>query len=155
MPAQEGIDDGGVLGGGHLEVEAGALVEAHRLATNKRRGARQLRHGNAFPHACWRRVAGDRYPDYGEYTAEPAALTVYPGSARSASASAVAEEDAARRAALKQVRGLRGLEYRDFRNRLAGYLQRRGFGYDVIRPIVDELWRAQGTSAPDEATWDD
>jgi regulatory protein len=67
---------------------------------------------------------------------------------------AVSEEEAARRAALKQVRALRGLAYRDFRNRLAGYLQRRGFGYDVIRPIVAELWQRQGGAVPDEP-WDD
>ena len=63
----------------------------------------------------------------------------------------VAEEDAARQAALKKERSLRGLEYRDFRNRLAGYLQRRGFGYDVIRPVVNELWQQQGAIVPDDA----
>ena len=27
-----------------------------------------------------------------------------------------------------------------FLRRLGGYLQRRGFGFDIIRPIVDQLW---------------
>ena len=65
----------------------------------------------------------------------------------------VSEEEAARRAALKKARSLRGLDYQQFRNRLAGYLQRRGFGYDVIKPVVNELWQQQGTPVPDDA-WD-
>ncbi|MGH2588243.1 MAG: regulatory protein RecX, partial [Dehalococcoidia bacterium] len=43
------------------------------------------------------------------------------------------EERSARKAALKKARGLHGLEYPAFRTRLAGYLVRRGFGYDVVR----------------------
>lgn len=58
--------------------------------------------------------------------------------------------DAARQAAQKKARSLRGLDYPQFRNRLTGYLQRRGFGYDVIRPIIQEMWSAQGPSAPDD-----
>lgn len=64
----------------------------------------------------------------------------------------VSEEDAARQAALKKARSLRGLEYQQFRNRLAGYLQRRGFGYDVIKPVVNELWQQQGAAVPED--WD-
>ncbi len=66
----------------------------------------------------------------------------------------LSEEDAARRAALKKVRGLQGLDYQQFRTRLAGYLARRGFGYDVIRPVVSALWRQQGPPVPDDATWE-
>lgn len=62
----------------------------------------------------------------------------------------VSEEDAARRAAEKKARTLRGLDYQQFRTRLAGYLQRRGFGYDVIRPVIAELWQAQGAPLPDD-----
>lgn len=51
----------------------------------------------------------------------------------------------AREAAEKKARSLRGLDYPTFRNRLAGYLGRRGFGYDVIAPVVRELWEAQGS----------
>lgn len=69
-------------------------------------------------------------------------------------AATVPEEEAARRAAAKKARGLRGLDYQQFRNRLAGYLQRRGFGYDVIRPVVNELWQQQGTAVPDDTVWD-
>jgi regulatory protein len=65
------------------------------------------------------------------------------------------ETEAARQAAVKKARSLHGLEYQDFRNRLAGYLQRRGFGYDVIKPIIRELWQEQGAAEPDDATWDE
>jgi regulatory protein len=65
------------------------------------------------------------------------------------------ETEAARQAALKKARSLHGLEYPDFRNRLAGYLQRRGFGYDVIKPLVRELWQQHGGTEPDNATWDE
>jgi regulatory protein len=65
------------------------------------------------------------------------------------------ETEAARQAAIKKARSLHGLEYQDFRNRLAGYLQRRGFGYDVIKPIIRELWQEQGAAEPDDATWDE
>ncbi len=72
---------------------------------------------------------------------------------------AIAEQDeaaAARAAAEKKLRSLRGLDYLNFRNRLAGYLQRRGFGYDVIRPLVQDLWRIHNGSAPDDdgTPWD-
>ena len=63
------------------------------------------------------------------------------------------EERSARKAALKKARGLRGLEYKDFRTRLAGYLVRRGFGYDVVRQTVDELWKQTNGAMPDDADW--
>ncbi len=63
---------------------------------------------------------------------------------------ALPEEDAARQAALKKVRGLGGLDYQTFRTRLAGYLQRRGFGYEVIRPLIAELWQQQGGEPSDD-----
>jgi regulatory protein len=69
-------------------------------------------------------------------------------------ATATDEQDAARRAAEKKARSLRGLEYPDFRNRLAGYLQRRGFGYDVIKPVISELWREQRSKPPEDDGWD-
>ena len=34
-----------------------------------------------------------------------------------------------------------------FARRMGGYLQRRGFSYDIVRPIVDQLWaEAQGSA---------
>jgi len=53
----------------------------------------------------------------------------------------VDEEAAARRAAQGRVRRLRILPWPEFRNRLSSYLARRGFGYEVIAPIVREMWQ--------------
>lgn len=67
---------------------------------------------------------------------------------------ALAEEDAARRAALKKARGLHGLDYQAFRTRLAGYLVRRGFSYDVVRRTVDALWKQMNGDPPNDG-WDE
>jgi regulatory protein len=32
-------------------------------------------------------------------------------------------------------------DYATFQRRLGGYLQRRGFGYDIIKSLLNELWR--------------
>jgi regulatory protein len=63
------------------------------------------------------------------------------------------EETSAERAARKKLRSLRGLEYQDFRNRLTGYLVRRGFGYDVVRRIVADLWQETNGAPPDDDSW--
>ena len=65
-------------------------------------------------------------------------------------ASASDDIDGARRAAEKKARSLHGLPYQVFRTRLAGYLQRRGFGYDTISPVITDLWREQAGTAPDD-----
>lgn len=38
-----------------------------------------------------------------------------------------------------------------FTRRMGGYLQRRGFTFDVIRPIIDQLWAEVGGEASDDA----
>ena len=53
----------------------------------------------------------------------------------------VNEEATATRAAQGRVRRLKNLPWPEFRNRLSGYLARRGFGYEVIAPIVREMWQ--------------
>jgi len=53
----------------------------------------------------------------------------------------VNDESAAQAAARSYARRLRGLEQREFSQRLLGYLGRRGFTYDVARPVVAEVWR--------------
>jgi regulatory protein len=50
------------------------------------------------------------------------------------------EEDLALRAASKQARKYDGLEWSDFRKKLSAFLARRGFGYDVVSPVVREVW---------------
>ena len=50
------------------------------------------------------------------------------------------EEELAYQAGLKQSRRLAGLERVDFQRRLAGFLLRRGFGYAVIKPVIERIW---------------
>jgi len=52
----------------------------------------------------------------------------------------VDEEDAARRAAAKRVRRWRHHDRATFFTKLSQYLQRRGFHYGTIKPVVQELW---------------
>jgi len=54
---------------------------------------------------------------------------------------AVAEEDAALRAAQKKARHLQGQDYPIFRRRLGDFLLRRGFPYPTVRTTVERLWR--------------
>ena len=49
---------------------------------------------------------------------------------------------AAQRAAIKQVHRYTHLTEIEFRNKLGGFLQRRGFPYEIIRQVIDELWEA-------------
>jgi regulatory protein len=55
------------------------------------------------------------------------------------------EFDAARRAASQRAPQLARLPLAQFQARLGGYLQRRGFGYGVIREVVQEQWQEWGT----------
>ena len=50
------------------------------------------------------------------------------------------EESLAYEAGQRQARRLAGLELREFRTKLGAFLGRRGFSYDVVRPVVDRLW---------------
>jgi regulatory protein len=52
----------------------------------------------------------------------------------------VDEESLAYEAGRRQARRLAGLERREFRTKLGAFLGRRGFSYDVVRPVVDRLW---------------
>lgn len=51
------------------------------------------------------------------------------------------EADSARRLAGKRVRRYAHLERGEFWQKMVGYLQRRGFRYGTIKPIVQELWQ--------------
>ena len=59
---------------------------------------------------------------------------------------AVAEEDAARRAAEKKARRLRDLDYAAFRRRLGEFLLRRGFPYEYPSHHW-RWWQELGSSA--------
>lgn len=61
------------------------------------------------------------------------------------------EDGLAMRAAERQVRTLRGLAWPEFRTKLLGYLQRRGFHYEVANRAVREVWAAErGEADPEE-----
>ena len=51
------------------------------------------------------------------------------------------EAEAARRAALKRGRRWAHLPYDEFRRKLSGFLQRRGFRYGTARDAVDRAWQ--------------
>ena len=60
------------------------------------------------------------------------------------------EESAARKVAEAGARRLAHLETRDFRRRLKAYLARRGFSYEVIEPLIEEMVeKAQHEASPD------
>lgn len=52
----------------------------------------------------------------------------------------VDETAAARKAARKKLRRWQKMDEQTYRRKLGGYLQRRGFSYDIIRKISEELW---------------
>jgi regulatory protein len=50
------------------------------------------------------------------------------------------DEEQAYQAALKQSRKLKDLEWQTFRQKLYGFLARRGFNYEVSAPVVTRVW---------------
>jgi regulatory protein len=57
------------------------------------------------------------------------------------------DEDAlALQAARKYVRRLTGLAWPEFRQKLGGFLARRGFSYTTLSPVVSEVWKETQTA---------
>ncbi|HIE16607.1 MAG TPA: regulatory protein RecX [Dehalococcoidia bacterium] len=54
------------------------------------------------------------------------------------------DETIAYEAGRRKARAMVGLDYDEFRHRLFGYLQRRGFGYEVVSSVVSRLWEEKG-----------
>lgn len=52
----------------------------------------------------------------------------------------ISDEEAAYEAARRRLAALAGLEYGRFRERLGGFLTRRGFSYGVARGTIDRCW---------------
>ena len=68
----------------------------------------------------------------------------------SESVEGIDELENARLAARAKVRTLKVEDYQTFRNKLGGYLQRRGFDYGVISKIVKQVWEERtGENGPD------
>jgi len=64
------------------------------------------------------------------------------------------EQALAFRAARKYARRLVGLEWLKFRQKLSGFLTRRGFSYATLSPVVSEVWKEIRTADEGE-TLDD
>jgi len=66
------------------------------------------------------------------------------------SVSAIDDEDSAYNVALTKTRRLESIDYSDFRKRISGYLQRRGFSYEIIRRTIEKIWQERGKqNSPD------
>jgi regulatory protein len=50
------------------------------------------------------------------------------------------EETLAYQAALKQSRKYAGLEWMAFRQKMSAFLARRGFRYEVAKPVIEQVW---------------
>lgn len=57
--------------------------------------------------------------------------------------SEIDDRESAYRAACSRVRRLKMIDYQDFRQRLAGYLGRRGFDYGIVKEIIERVWKEQ------------
>ncbi|MCA9919133.1 MAG: RecX family transcriptional regulator [Anaerolineales bacterium] len=60
---------------------------------------------------------------------------------------------AAQQAAEPKARRWSNLPEQQFRQKLGGFLQRRGFGYDVVREVTKALWDEFGTEASDNSDY--
>jgi regulatory protein len=60
------------------------------------------------------------------------------------------EESRAVTVALARAPSLRSLAYQDFRRRLSGFLQRRGFGYEATSKAVRAAWQATRAEEPEQ-----
>ena len=58
----------------------------------------------------------------------------------------VDEEALAVEAARKQMRRYAGLEWHAFRQKLGGFLARRGFSYTILAPVVSKVWKELQTA---------
>lgn len=56
------------------------------------------------------------------------------------------EEIPAYEAARKQAHRYAGLEWNEFRQKLGGFLARRGFSYSTLAPIVSKVWKELQTA---------
>jgi regulatory protein len=52
----------------------------------------------------------------------------------------VDDDDLAYQAAARRAQKYAGLEWQDFREKLSGFLARRGFSYGTIAPVVRQVW---------------
>ena len=63
---------------------------------------------------------------------------------------AINEEAGARGIALRQASRWAKLDRNSFRQKMWSFLSRKGFGYDVIQPVVEEAWLAVAGAPGDD-----
>ncbi len=61
----------------------------------------------------------------------------------------VDEEQLAYQAAVKQLRKIDSNEWQEFRRKLSNFLLRRGFNFDVITPVVRQVWEERQAAQPE------
>jgi len=57
--------------------------------------------------------------------------------------------------AMKRAGRLTGLEWEEFRQKLSGYLARRGFSYSIIAPLVTKIWNETHAGANENINEDE
>lgn len=62
------------------------------------------------------------------------------------------EDDLAYRAAQKQARKYRNLDWQNFRKKMNGFLARRGFNYGIISSIIPKVWEEFSSSIDQQET---
>jgi regulatory protein len=60
------------------------------------------------------------------------------------------DEEGAYRAAQRKAASLRALDERTFKQRLGAFLQRRGYGYETVKPVVVRLWQETSGQRPSD-----
>ncbi len=66
-------------------------------------------------------------------------------------AGALDDETLAYQSAIQYAHRLEGLEWLDFRKKLSAYLLRRGFSFEIVSPVVRQVWDELQQNAGDEA----
>jgi regulatory protein len=76
------------------------------------------------------------------------------GDALQTALAAADDETAAYQLAQRQVRRFKALAWPDFRRKLGEFLARRGFGFDLVKPTIERVWR-ELNDPPTHTDWDD
>lgn len=66
----------------------------------------------------------------------------------------VDDEELAFQAASRQAQKLRHLDWQEFRQKMYGFLARRGFNYDVSQPVTARVWAQLHAGDPDQGSYD-
>jgi regulatory protein len=68
---------------------------------------------------------------------------------QNALANTLDDETLAYQSAIQYARRLKGLEWQEFRKKLGAFLMRRGFSFEIVGPLVRQVWQESGREAGD------